>query len=187
MAPADVAPIITSIVSLIASLIAAYLAVVGQKRLKLLEAEYERKAELAEFLAAKLDRLYIPVSMNLAATQKLFKRFKEADEDERTAIEHELRAHNARIRECLMNATIYIESDAPEGMIERLLEHLLQWDIVYRLKYEYKVYDGPVFAGIEKFGFRGFPRDEDVDGYFKRKMKELKERHHQRLKEDSAP
>jgi hypothetical protein len=54
------------------------------------------------------------------------------------------------------------------------------------LKYEYKVYEGPVFAGIERFGFRGFPRDEDVDGYFSCKMKELKERHHQRLKEDAV-
>lgn len=184
--PEVVAAIITSIVSLVASLFAAYLAIAGQKRLRLLEAEYERKAESAEFLAAKLDHLYLPVSMNLAATNKLFSRFREADENERTAIEHELREHNAKIRECLMNASIYIEPDAPDGMIERLLEHLIQWDIVYKLKYEYKVYGGPVFAGIEQFGFRGFPRDEDVDGYFRRKMKELKDRHHQRLREDAA-
>lgn len=85
-----------------------------------------------------------------------------------------------------MNASIYIEPDAPEARIEQLLEHLVQWEIVYKLKYEYKVYEGPVFAGIDKFGFRGFPKkketdNEGIDEYFRRKVKELKTRHHERL------
>lgn len=184
MTPQVIAAIITSAMSLIAATFAALLAISGQRKLKLLEAESKHREDSAEFLASKLDRLYLPVSMNLSATVKLFARFKNTeDENEKTAIEHELRNHNAKIRECLLNSSIYLEPDAPDGMIEKLLEHLLQWDIVYRLKYEYKVYDGPVFAGIERFGFRGFPRDQDVDGYFSRTMRELKNKHHARLRE----
>jgi hypothetical protein len=85
-----------------------------------------------------------------------------------------------------MSASMYLEPDAPEANLKALLEHLTQWDIVYKLKYEYKVYEGPVFTGIKKFGFRGFPRkknkeDEGIDQYFDRKVKELRSKHHSRL------
>ena len=43
-----------------------------------------------------------------------------------------------------------------------------------------------VFAGIKKFGFRGFPKkerdeDEGIDQYFDRKVRELRSKHHGRL------
>lgn len=178
--------IITSSLALIASVFATVFSYASQKRLKILEAEYRARAESAEFLAAKLDRFYLPIAMHLSTTKKLFDRFFAAGEAEKRAIEHELREHNSKVRESLMNASIYIEPDAPEARIEQLLEHLVQWEIVYKLKYEYKVYEGPVFAGIDKFGFRGFPKKEEkdnegIDEYFRRKVKELKTRHHERL------
>lgn len=122
--------------------------------------------------------------MHLATTKKLFDRYFKAGKDEKTAIEHELRLHNATVRDCLMASSIYLEADAPKEMINELLEHLIQWEIVYKLKYEYKVYDGPVFAGIKEFGFCGFP-DMDVDGYFKGKVDELKERYQCRFSESA--
>jgi hypothetical protein len=178
--------VVTSTLSLIVALFAAIFSFVSQKKLKLIEAESRQQAESAEFLAAKLDKFYLPVSMHLSTTQKLFARFSDADQAEKMAIEEELRAHNTKVRELLMGASMYLEPDAPEATLKALLEHLIQWDIVYKLKYEYKVYDGPVFAGIKKFGFRGFPRkerdeDEGIDQYFDRKVRELRSKHHGRL------
>jgi hypothetical protein len=184
--------VVTSTLSLIAALFATIFSFVSQKKIKLIEAESRQQAESAEFLAAKLDKLYLPVSMHLSTTKKLFDRFFEADNAEQIAIERELRTHNTEVRKLLMSASMYLEPDAPEANLKALLEHLIQWDIVYKLKYEYKVYDGPVFAGIEKFGFRGFPgkerkkgeaprEDEGIDHYFDRKVRELRSKHHGRL------
>jgi hypothetical protein len=121
--------------------------------------------------------------MRLSATGKLFDRYFEAAEDGKVAvaIEHEMRIHNTAIRELLMNAALYLDDDSPDGMMDKLLEHLIQWDIVYKLKYEYKVYDGHVFAGIVQFGFRGFPRELNPDRYFSDKGKQLKTQHARRM------
>jgi hypothetical protein len=178
--------VVTSALSLIAALFATVFSFISQKNLKLIEAESRQRVESAEFLAAKLDKFYLPVSMHLATTQKLFDRFFKAEKAEQTAIEEELRTHNTKVRELLMNSSLYLEPDAPESDLEALLEHLIQWDIVYKLKYEHKVYNGPVFAGIEEFGFRGFPKkkdkkDEGIDQYFDRKVRELRTKHHGRL------
>jgi hypothetical protein len=177
--------IIAAIVALVASLIAAYISISGQRSLKLLEAELEQKQESAEFLAEKLTQFYLPVMVHLSATKTLYDRFFEAGEDEKKAIKHELRLHNTEIRERLMDFSIYLESDAPEDKVDQMVEHLIQWEIVYKLKYEYKVYDGPVFAGVEAFGFRGFPPGGVIDEYFGRKVKDLRERYHKRLEEGS--
>lgn len=178
--------IVTSVFSLIGAAFAALFSFTSQKRLKRLESELKQRAESADFLAAKLDKFYLPMSMHLRANDKLFKRFFKAGGKEKEAIEHEWREHNSKVREYLMNSAIYVEPDAPEADLDALLEHLIQWDIVYKLKYEHEVYDGPVFAGIEDFGFRGFPRKkpdegENIDEYFRRKVNELRSRHHQRL------
>ena len=174
-------PVIASVVALVASISAAVISIWGKRSYTRLEQKIARERESAEFIAEKLTKFYLPMLMHLASTKKLFDRFLKAESDERSAIEHELRGHNGTIRETLMKSSIHLEKDAPEDMVERLLEHLIQWEIVYKLKYIYKVYDGPVFAGIEKFGFCDFPTDLRLDQYFKRKVEELRGRYHERL------
>lgn len=174
--------IIVAIIALIASVFATVTTVVSQRNIKILERKIRRQEESDQFIAQKLEKFYLPVQLQLATTKKLFDRFFIAGEQEKEAIEHELLLHNSKIRDCLMSSSIFLEDDIPPGMIDALLEHLIQWEIVYKLKYEYKVYEGPVFAGIKEFGFCGFPQ-MDVDGYFKRKVSILKEKHHQRFQE----
>jgi hypothetical protein len=174
--------IIASLVALVASLAAAVIALRGQRGLRLLEEELKRREESLEYLAKQLSELYIPVSMNLAATNVLFHRFFEAPEEEKAAIEHELRIHNLTIREVLIGRSFYLEVEAPEDLLEDLLEHLIQWEIVYKLKYEYKVYSGPVFAGIKDFGFRGFP--QGADKYFREGAKRLKMRYNSQFTQE---
>jgi hypothetical protein len=82
---------------------------------------------------------------------------------------------------------MYLEPDTPEAVTTELLEHIVQWETVYNLKYVRKTYKGPVFAGIKRFGYSGFPRGqkiyykeatgaEGLDGYFSDKTKELTEK-----------
>jgi len=177
--------ILVAVIALIASVFATVMTVASQRNIKILEGKLRRREESDQFIAQKLEKFYLPVQLHLATTKKLFDRYFQAGDKEREAIEHELVVHNAKIRECLMSSSIFLEEDIPPGMIDGLLEHLIQWEIVYKLKYEYKVYEGPVFAGIKEFGFCGFP-EMDVDGYFKRKVHALKQKHHQRFQEETA-
>lgn len=172
--------IIASIVALVASLAAALIALRGERSVRMLEAELKRREESLDYLGNQLSELYVPVSMNLAATNALFERFFEAEEEEKRAIEHELQGHNRAVREILMSRSIYLEADAPSELVEAYLEHLIQWEIVYKLKYEYHVYEGPVFAGIGKFGFKGFP--EGIDEYFREGLRRLKDRYNSQLR-----
>jgi len=77
-----------------------------------------------------------------------------------------------RIRTLIVDGALYLEEDAPETVTSELLTHLIQWDTVYKLKYEYKTWKGPVFAGIQEFGFRGFP--DGVDDYFSTTTRRLR-------------
>ena len=173
--------IVVAIVALTASIFAAVITVSGEKRLRLLEEQLKQQERISEFEEEKLTQLYLPITMHLMATGSLFKRYFKAGEDEKIAIEHEMRIHNTAIRELLINAALYLDDDSPDEMVDKLLEHLIQWEIVYKLKYEYKVYAGPVFAGIDQFGFRGFPKELNPDRYFGDKVKQLKAQHAKRL------
>lgn len=175
--------IVVALIALITSAVAAFITVLSHRNIKFLEQKMKRQEDSSQFLAEKLIKFYLPMTMHLAVNKNLFNRYFKADTDEKIAIEREMRAaHNAKVIDCLMSSSIYLEKDMPEGMADELLEHLIRWELVYKLKYEHEVYNGPVFAGIEKFGFRGFP-DMDVDGYFKRKVNELKGQYHRRFKE----
>lgn len=173
--------ILVAMIALAASIIAAVIALYGGKRLRLLEQQLKQQERIFQFEEEKLTQLYLPITLHLLATGSLFKRYFKAGEDEKIAIEHEMRIHNTAIRELLMNAALYLDDDSPDGMVDKLLEHLIQWEIVYKLKYEYKVYTGPVFAGIDQFGFRGFPRDLNPDQYFSNKVEQLKIQHARRM------
>jgi hypothetical protein len=82
-------------------------------------------------------------------------------------IEHALREHNKVIVESLLTFSMYLDPSATENVKIALLEHLLQWESVYKLKYEYGHYTGPVWDGIRHFGYRRFP-EEAADHFHKR-------------------
>lgn len=168
-----------------ASIVAAYISYRGAKDTRKLEAQLRESREATQFVGDKLRNLYVPISMHLTVTDALFERYFEASQKEKTAIEHELQYHNAEIRNRLLEYSEYLEPpsrDDPVNINElttELLEHLIQWETVYELKYEYEVYDGPVFAGIDKFGWRGFP--DGVDEYFTDTTQRLRRELHQQL------
>lgn len=183
----DIASIVVAGFAFAGSILATVISIRGDKKITQLEAEISESQEATEFVDDKLTNLYVPISMHLAATNGLFDRFFEPNttDAEKTAIEHEMHHHNAEIRDRLMKWSIYLEPPHPDDSVDidelsvELLEHLIQWETVYKLKYEYEVYDGPVFAGISDFGFRGFP--DGVDDYFNDTTRRLREKlHHQR-------
>jgi hypothetical protein len=64
-------------------------------------------------------------------------------------------------------------------MVTQLLTHLAQWDVVYRLKHDAKAYEGPIYAGIERFGYLAFPRGPcGADSVFFGGLRELRARLH---------
>ena len=186
MDPTLIVALIGAALGLVGTASAATIGFFGQRALHTQAAKFALSQESEGFIAEQLDHLYLPVAMRLAATKVLFDRYFESStaDAEKEAIEHELRIHNAEIRDRLMLELKYLEPDAPTELTVELLEHLIQWETVYKLKYEYRVYEGPVFAGIDEFGFRGFPQGADV--YFNTKMKELRERRHQRVQAHAA-
>jgi hypothetical protein len=181
---------VTAVIAAVAATTSAVVSYVGTRDIRRLEARQALERQGAEFIAERLTKLYVPVTMHLAATKVLFTRYFEASTtaQEKVAIEHELRFHNKEIRERLMQWSVYVESRpkecgselAPDDLMRQLLGHLIQWETVYRLKYEYKVYEGPVFTGIKDFGFRGFP--EGADEYFQCTERVLREQMHARSK-----
>lgn len=181
---------LTAAIAALAAIASAVVSTMGARDIRRMEATQALEREGAAFLSERLTKLYIPVTMHLAATKVLINRYFEPSTtaQEKVAIEREMRLHNKEIRERLMQWSAYIESRpnqckssiTPDDLMRQLLEHLIQWETVYRLKYEYKVYKGPVFAGIQEFGFRGFPKG--VDEYFQCTERVLRDQMHARSK-----
>lgn len=170
-----------------ASIVAAYISYRGAKDTRKLEAKLRESREATEFIGEKLRNLYEPISMHLTVTKALFERhtIEDPSEEEKRAIEHEQQHHNAEIRDRLLEYSEYLEPPSDEDSVDidelttKLLEHLIQWETVYKLKYEYEVYDGPVYAGIPHFGVREFP--DGVDEYFTDTTQRLRRELHEQL------
>ena len=94
--------------------------------------------------------------VHLTVTHVLFERFfeKTTSESEKTNIEHTWKHHNNKMFNILTENSIYLDIDAPKEITNELLEHILQWNTVYKMKYVDKVHNGPVFSGVSQFGFR---------------------------------
>lgn len=174
-----------------ASIVAAYISYRGAKDTRKLEAKLRESREATEFIGEKLRNLYVPVTMHLTVTKALFERYREDPSDqEKRAIEHEQQRHNAEVRDRLLEYSDYLEPASRDDSVNidelttELLEHLIQWETVYKLKYEYEVYDGPVFAGIGRFGVRGFP--QGVDEYFTETTQQLRRELHEQLSSESG-
>jgi hypothetical protein len=178
------ASLTAAVVAAISAVLAAGIAAYSAYSVGAAQERFAERQAGADFLAERLTKLYVPVSMHLVATKALFDRFVEPNVSaaEKTALEHELRFHNNEIRRILLESSVYAVpanggSPGADQLLSDLLEHLVQWETVYKLKYEYGVYEGPVFAGIADFGFRGFPPEADT--YFHTTEMELRRRLHE--------
>ena len=114
--------------------------------------------------------------------------------EEKIIIEHTWKHHNEKILFLITENSIYLDIDAPKEVTQELLEHIIQWNAVYQMKYVDKTYNGPVFSGIAKYGYRGFPKGKDVyynsetdnsgiDGYFKDKTSKLRESLYEQIRD----
>ena len=154
-------PVITGLVALLQG--------VATQNLKV---AFERQQQAIAVLEQRVNEAYAPVKSRLLITRALFDRFFEAgvSPEEKTAIEHEWRIHNEAVFDVLTNRSALIGPPSgqtqacADSLMNALVEHLTQWETVYRLKYEYQAYEGPVFAGIERFGNRGFPTSSPCGG-----------------------
>ena len=172
-------PIVVAILGVIGVLASATMSAVTQRNVKQLEERFKKHQQVTTFLNDQLSKLYLPVSMHLRATRALANTHYEADNATKTEIEHALWGHNKVILEHLLTNLMYLDPGAPEVVTTELLEHLLQWENVYKLKYEHKRHTGPIWDGIRDLGYRQFP-DEAADHFHKR-AKEIRVELHARL------
>jgi len=146
---------------------------------------FDREQASIAFLEARLNKLYVPVTMHLTVTKGFFDRYPAARPAERPLLESAWREHNAAIRQLVTEGSAYITptegqtTQCVDSMVTQLLTHLAQWDVVYRLKHEARAYRGPVYAGISEFGYLGFPRGLcGADSVFFGGLRELRGRLH---------
>lgn len=172
-------PLIVAVVAAMGSLAATLITVRSSRSLRHIEEQFERQQQSAKFLNERLSKLYLPVSMHLSATRVLADTHYGGDEPTIREVEHALHQHNRAIIDSLMTWTVYLDPDAPESASTGLLEHLLQWETVYKLKYEHNQWEEPIWDGIRFFQYRGFP-DEGAK-YFQQRTKELRELLHTQI------
>jgi hypothetical protein len=136
-----------------AAIFAAGVTAYSTVQLKAREEAFTDRQRAVDFLGERLTKLYVPVSMHLAATDVLFKRFNEPNTSraERTAIEHEMHDHNSAVLKTLMESSVYTEPADTAGacnvdtMITDLIDHLIQWETVYSLQVRASCLYGPCF------------------------------------------
>lgn len=185
---------VSAMIAAIAAIISSIVAYRSSRHVAILNNRFSIEKETNQFREKQLSSLYFPMHVNLMATNALFDRYfeKSVTDEEKSIIEHAWKRHNDEIFKILTENSVYLEVDAPREVTSDLLEHIIQWNSVYEMKYIDKTYNGPVFSGISKFGFRGFPKGkkvyfneskktEGIDGYFSDKTKSLRESLYSRL------
>ena len=190
----DIGALIAAIIAAVSGLASSYIATKSSRSLKILEEKFHKEKETNSFREKQLSCLYFPMHVHLTLTQAMFKRFfeKGTSELEKENIEHTWKHYNDKMFSILVESSTYLDLDSPKEVTEELMEHILQWNIVYKMKYVDKIHKGPVFSGTSQFGFRGFPKgkkvysnektgNEGVDGYFKDKTNSLRKTLHDRI------
>jgi len=151
-------PVLIAVISAAAAITAAVVSAVAQRGVKRIEQRFEGAKRSLAFRSDQLKKLYLPVSMHLRATRALATTHYDADEDTRREIEHALHEHNKVIVDCLLSSSMYLEPDAPDEASSDLLEHLVQWETLYKLKYQPKpAFAQPIWAEIRRLGYSKFP------------------------------
>ena len=158
-------PIVVAIISAATAIIAAIVSAAAQRGVKRIEQRFEGAKRSFTFRSDQLAKLYLPVSMHLRATRALATTHYEADTVTRKEIEHALHEHNKVIVECLLASSMYLEPDAPGSASIDLLQHLLQWETLYKLKYRSKpAFSHPIWEEIRRLGYTKFP-DEAAEHF----------------------
>lgn len=168
--------VLIAVIAAASAISAALIAAVMQRNVRRLEEQFEERKQVNAFLGDQLTRLYLPVSMRLRATRALANTHYQADAATRREIEHALREHNKAITTCLLESAMYLDPDAPDEVTVALLQHLLQWENVYILKYQYKVVDAPIWDEIRRLGYSRFP-DEAAEHFHETSSRIRKELH----------
>ena len=176
--------VVVAILGAVGAIAAASMSMMAQRSVRKLQERFEAHRQATTFLSDQLSKLYLPVSMHLRATRALSDTHYDADDATKIGIEHALREHNDTIVERLLNWSMYLDPSAPDSVTIDLLEHLLQWESVYKLKYDYKRYDGPIWDGMRRFGYRQFP--DDAGDYFHKTATEIRKELHTRLQSGVA-
>jgi hypothetical protein len=153
-------PIVVAIISAATAVTAAIVSAGAQRAVKRIEQRFEGSKRSLAFRSDQMAKLYLPVSMHLRATRALATTHYNAGTETRQEIEHALHEHNRAIVECLINASMYLEPEAPDAASVELLEHLLQWETLYKLKYQSQpAFADPIWSEIRRLGYTKFPED----------------------------
>jgi hypothetical protein len=151
-------PIVAAIISAAAAVIAVVVSALAQRSAKRVERQLEGAKRSLAFRTDQLAKLYLPVSMHLRATRALATTHYQADDATQQEVEHALHEHNKAIIDCLLNSSMYLEPDVPHSASIELLEHLLQWETLYKLKYqEEPAFTHPIWDEIRRLGYTKFP------------------------------
>ena len=151
-------PILAAVIGAAAALTAALISAAVQRSVKRIEQRFQGTSRSLAFQTEQLSKLYLPVSMHLRATRALATTHYGADEATRREIEHALHEHNRAIVECLLNVSMYLEPSAPVAASTDLLVHLLQWETLYKLKYQDKpAFLHPIWEEIRRMGYSKCP------------------------------
>jgi hypothetical protein len=140
--------LLSSIVAALAAIISSFLAFRSNRNVAILNNRFSKEREANQFVEKQLSNLYFPMHINLMASNTLFKRYFEnsTSDEEKSIIEHAWKKHNETIYKILTENSVYLDVDAPKEVTGELLEHIIQWNSVYEMKYVDKIYDGPVFS-----------------------------------------
>lgn len=153
-------PIIIAVISAAGAIVATLLSAAAQRNVRRFEQRFEGSKRAITFLTDQLAKLYLPVSMHLRATRALASTHYGADAATRQEIEHALHEHNRAIIDCLLTSAMYLDPHAPEAATIQLLEHLLQWENLYKLKYQKKpAFNNPIWEEIRRLGYTKFPEE----------------------------
>jgi hypothetical protein len=150
--------VLVAFISAAAAIVAAIVSAAARRDAKRVEQRFEGAKRSLAFRGEQLSKLYLPVSMHLRATRALATIHYDPDEATRQEVEHALHEHNKVIVDCLLNASMYLEPDAPDAAAIDLLVHLLQWETLYELKYQREsAFTDPIWDEIRRLGYSDFP------------------------------
>lgn len=151
-------PIFIAVIGAASAITAALVSAAAQRSVRRIEQRFEGSKRAITFLSDQLGKLYLPVSMHLRATRALATTHYGADEATCREVEHALHEHNRAIIDCLLISAMYLDPNAPEAAAIELLEHLLQWENLYKLKYQKKpAFTHPIWEEIRRLGYTKFP------------------------------
>lgn len=174
-------PLFVALIAAAGAIVASVVSAGAQRGLRRLENSLEGTKRAVAFRTEQLTLLYLPVSMHLRATRALSTSHYGADDAIAQEVEHALHEHNKAIVDSMLNASMYLEPDAPDAVAVELLAHLLQWETLYGLKYQKKpAFHHPIWEEIRRLNYSKFP--DGAAEYFHERSKQIRSELHADLR-----